>query len=187
MCNHTLRFALKTFDPPLSQLDCLYLAAAAWQFLHPCRHPPSASSPALWSVSPQCSLRPPSYFFPAWAPLLESQVSGKMEVGPSGSPTAWPVPSTTQLMCQLPAANTGECWEYFPVLGKDFGHPLPTWPGMTNGAQGQACFRAKGKVWGEADIHRCRSDLTFRGTLLCSAEDEHRLKCLSLYAVLRCP
>lgn len=50
---------------------CLYLAAAAWQSLHPCRHPPSASSPALWSVSPRRSLRPPSYFSLFGAPLLK--------------------------------------------------------------------------------------------------------------------
>ena len=57
-------------------------------------------------------------------------------------------------------------FEYFPVLGEDFGHPLPTWSAMANGTQGQECYRAE--VRGEADIHQCRSALTFRG--LCCAQ-----------------
>lgn len=38
----------------------VYLAAAASQSWHPCQRPPSASSPAPWSVSPPRLLQPPS-------------------------------------------------------------------------------------------------------------------------------
>lgn len=40
----------------------------------------------------------------------------------------------------------------------------------------------KEKVLGEASAHQHMTDLTFMGTLLCSAKDGHRLKCLSLHA-----
>lgn len=62
---------------------------------------------------------------------------------------------------------------------------------MANGAQGQETPGAGGKGAGGRGLHGRRSDLTFfrlrfRGTLLCSAEDAHRLKCLSVYSVLSC-
>lgn len=168
------------------QLICLYLAAAAWQFLHPCRHPPSASSPALWSVFPLRSLQPPSFLFRLEAPLLKSQVSRKMEKGPIGGRLfsdrchqlcSWYINCLQQTLDNV--------WK-FSCLRRGFGASSAH---LTEESQWHArtgAFRAEWKVWGELDIHQCRIDLTFRGTLLCSAEEEHRIKCLSLYAALRC-
>lgn len=165
----------------MSQLDRLYLAAAAWRFLHQCRHPPLASSPAPWSACPRRFLQPPSYF-PGLGPSAKPSVRKNWKLITYCLTSAVNYAADASTAC----SKHWRMLEYFPVLGKDFGHPLPTWLWMANGGQGQERFRAEGKVWGEADIHQCRSDLTFRGTLLCSAEDEHRLKCLSLYAVIRC-
>lgn len=113
---------------------CLYLAAAAWQSLHPCRHPPLASSPALWSVFLQHLPQPPSLLSRLEAPLLKSQASGKKaDAGPAGGHL---VPSTVQLISTA-CSKQWAMFECFPVLGEDFGHPLPTWLKRANGGQGQ--------------------------------------------------
>lgn len=71
------------------------------------------------------------------------------------------MPSTAKLVRELPRR-----FEYFPVLGKDFGHPQPTWSAVANSAQGQACYRAE--LQRKAGIHQCRRALTFR--VLCCAQ-----------------
>lgn len=140
MCNQMMSFAAIVFHSPLSKLNCLYLAAAAWQSLHPCRHPPLASSPALWSVSLQHSLQPPSYF-PWFGPLC----SKAKKNGRRSKLIAYYLTRAINYAADVSTAwrTHWRMFEYFLVLGKDFGHPLPTWLQVTNGAQGQWCFRTE--------------------------------------------
>lgn len=53
-------FAHYSSDPYKSHV-WFYLAVEVWRSLHLCQHLPSASSPALWNVSPRHSRRPPSW------------------------------------------------------------------------------------------------------------------------------
>lgn len=131
----------------------------------------SASSFSLFSSSLEClssALAPaPILLFPAWAPLFQ-----KPSVRKNGSRSqlaARLLLSDRCLQARRWCANCrqlGIVWVFFPITGKDFGLPQPTWPVVANGGQGQDSYRAE--VWREADIHHCRSALTFR--VLCCAQ-----------------
>lgn len=87
-----------------NHLGCVYLAAAASQSSHLSQRPPSASSPAPWSVFPLRLLQPPSSYCPRLeTPLLGTQVAKKKEArswSHSRSPTFPPVASSARLMDQ---------------------------------------------------------------------------------------
>lgn len=151
------------------KLNYFYLVAAAWQSLHPCRHPPSASSPTLWSVFPRRSLQPPSYFSWLETPVLQSQVSGrkkKKKVGLFGGRLLSDrCPHLCSWSINCPQSTLDNVW-VFSYLRRGF------WASsvhLTEKSQWRArtgVFRAELKMRGDADIHHCRSGLTFRRTLL---------------------
>lgn len=159
MCDH---------DAEVSS-SCLYLAAAAWQSLHPCRHPPSASSPALWSVFPLRSLQPPSYFSRLETPLLKSQVSGRkkrMEAGLFGGRL---LSDRCRHLCSwsinCPQPTLDNVW-VFSNLRRGFWASSAHLTEENQWSARTGVFRAELKMRGNTGIHHCRRGLTFWGTLL---------------------
>lgn len=149
------------------KLNYFYLVAAAWQSWHPCRHPPSASSPALWSVFPLRSLQPPSYFSRLETPVLKSQVSGrkkkKMKVGLFGGrllSDRWPHLCSWSINCPQPTLDN--VW-VFSNLRRGFWASSAHLTEENQWSARTGVFRAELKMRGDADIHHCRSGLTFGG------------------------
>lgn len=142
-----------------------YLAAAVWLFLHPYPHPPSASSPALWSASLRRSLQPPSCF--SWLGPLCSKAKNN---GSRSKVTSCYLTSAGNYAADYVSIACSKHWrvfEHFLDLGKDFGHPLPTWPGVANGAQGQRRFRDERRCE-EKQTHISKGMIQPLGGLCCA-------------------